>query len=80
MPCEWRKAKRLLRSEVGDTTRDQIVFPAYAALDVDCGKLSCAPNLITNLTKGNNLGIVVKNLEDGSKKNITHALRLFHGC
>ena len=44
--------------QTGDTTRDRIVFRAYAAPDGECDSLSCARKLITNSVKENKMGIV----------------------
>ena len=58
-PYDW-KPHCLLTFEIGDTANEQVVFTAYGALDGECYKMISALKLVTNLIKGNKLGVEVK--------------------
>ena len=65
--CDWSKPNRLLTLQNGDAAQEQVVFLAYGAPDGECGHLICAVELITNLTDGDKLGIVVQELAESRK-------------
>ena len=60
-PYDWRKLDRLLTLQMGDRAQEQVVFLVYGVPDGERDSLICALNLVTNLTKESELGIVVQN-------------------
>ena len=73
MPCQWRRPNGLLTMQIRDTTRIRASSQTESATT-----FFRALKLITQLVKGNKLGVVVKSVEEeGSKKKVTDALRQF---
>ena len=73
-PYDRRKPNRLVTLQIGDAANVQVVFPAYGATDGECDHLICILMLVTNLMKGNKLGVVVKGSADRSENRLAEAL------
>ena len=63
--------------QIGDTAKEQVVFPACRVLDGECDNMIDAPQLVTTLRKGNRLGAVVKGFSESGKIRLAEALELF---
>ena len=74
MPFKCRQPNGLLTLQIGGTTRDQVVFRAYAAPDGQGDDPICTLKFTTNLVTGNKLEIV---FEQFGGEEITDALRQF---
>ena len=60
---------------------EQVCFLADGAPDGECANMTSALTLVTNLTKGNKLGVEVKDLAESGRERLTEALAtLLHLC
>ena len=67
---DWRKPNRLLTLQIGDAVDEQVVVPEYWAPDGKCDKMISALKLVTHLTKGNKLGVVVQGFTESNKNTL----------
>ena len=55
-PYDWRRPNGVLTLHIGDTAREQVVFPAHGAPGGECDTSVSAWEPVTNLMKGNKAG------------------------